>query len=228
MTLRFFRTLSIGGGAAEARQRHKTHALLGCCLLSCTCLYTHSHGARPVARGAWNLRLQLVQHRSLFTQRTCAVVGTPLQLIMPHPALATLLHSVTLAALMTHEIDAALRHEWRVLPFTRFLPERAGRRVFVWLHLPIYAAAIAWDAHVRAISCGDFSSSCAAAYLPSFPCLLFGDSRRAARGISSSPLVRVQRRRGVGADSTQRRQRCTLHRCCSLIGREITRCISCI
>lgn len=86
-------------------------------------------------------------YRSWLRYRTCAVVDTPLQLIMP--TLSTLLHSVTLAALMTHEIDAGLRHEWRVLPLTSFLPENTGRRAFVWLHLPIYAAAIAWDANVR-------------------------------------------------------------------------------
>jgi len=41
------------------------------------------------------------------------------------------------AAFVTHEFDAVARHEWRILPFLRWLPDRIGAQVFVWGHAPL-------------------------------------------------------------------------------------------
>ena len=49
---------------------------------------------------------------------------------------------VMLAFLFTHEIDAAFRHEWRVLPITSFLPDELGREVFIWAHVPLFAGIL--------------------------------------------------------------------------------------
>lgn len=42
-------------------------------------------------------------------------------------------------AFFTHELDAVKRHEWRVLPVLRALPERLGEQCFIWLHFPLFA-----------------------------------------------------------------------------------------
>ncbi|QPH53361.1 DUF6713 family protein [Pontivivens ytuae] len=42
----------------------------------------------------------------------------------------------------THELDAMRRHEWRILPLLRDLPEARGEAVFVWLHVPLFAALL--------------------------------------------------------------------------------------
>lgn len=39
----------------------------------------------------------------------------------------------------THELDAVKRHEWRILPLLRALPERLSEQVFIWLHVPLFA-----------------------------------------------------------------------------------------
>ncbi len=44
-----------------------------------------------------------------------------------------------MAMLLTHELDAALRHEWRVLLGFRSLPEEAGRAAFILAHVPLIA-----------------------------------------------------------------------------------------
>ncbi|HEX4870917.1 MAG TPA: DUF6713 family protein [Nevskiaceae bacterium] len=43
------------------------------------------------------------------------------------------------AALLTHELDAVLREEWRVLPVTAWLPESLGALVFIAAHVPLVA-----------------------------------------------------------------------------------------
>ena len=43
-----------------------------------------------------------------------------------------------LAIFFTHELDAVRRHEWRVLPGLRALPEAIGAHLFVWLHVPLF------------------------------------------------------------------------------------------
>jgi len=49
------------------------------------------------------------------------------------------LYYLMVAALFTHELDAVKRHEWRVLPLTRLMSERAGEQVFIWIHVPLFA-----------------------------------------------------------------------------------------
>lgn len=55
------------------------------------------------------------------------------------------LYLAMLAALLTHELDAVKRHEWRVLPLTSFLPERWGEQIFIWIHVPLIWAILAWS-----------------------------------------------------------------------------------
>jgi hypothetical protein len=49
---------------------------------------------------------------------------------------------VALIFMAMHEIDAIKRHEWRILPMTSFLPETIGRKLFIWVHLPLAALAV--------------------------------------------------------------------------------------
>lgn len=44
---------------------------------------------------------------------------------------------IMLGFLVSHELDAVKRHEWRVLPLFSALPERLGEQVFIWAHFPI-------------------------------------------------------------------------------------------
>lgn len=41
--------------------------------------------------------------------------------------------------LFTHEMDAMLSIEWRVLPLTSRLSDETGQRVFLLAHIPLYA-----------------------------------------------------------------------------------------
>lgn len=43
------------------------------------------------------------------------------------------------ALLLTHELDAVARAEWRVLPLTSWLPEHVAFPAFVLLHVPLFA-----------------------------------------------------------------------------------------
>lgn len=43
----------------------------------------------------------------------------------------------------THELDAMLNHEWRVLPLIRDLSEQTGMTLFVVLHIPFFAILVA-------------------------------------------------------------------------------------
>jgi uncharacterized membrane protein YedE/YeeE len=52
------------------------------------------------------------------------------------------IYVLMLALLFTHEIDAAFRHEWRVLPITSFLPDELGRETFIWAHVPLFAGIL--------------------------------------------------------------------------------------
>ncbi len=45
-----------------------------------------------------------------------------------------------LALLITHELDAVQRHEWRLLPVLRNLPELAGFQAFTLAHVPLPVA----------------------------------------------------------------------------------------
>lgn len=49
-----------------------------------------------------------------------------------------LLFCTGFAFLLTHELDAIKRHEWRIFPFLSNLEEDFAYRVFVILHVPIF------------------------------------------------------------------------------------------
>ncbi len=49
------------------------------------------------------------------------------------------LYYLMVGAFFTHELDAVKRHEWRILPLLRSLPERAGEQTFLWGHVPLFA-----------------------------------------------------------------------------------------
>lgn len=52
------------------------------------------------------------------------------------------LSQALVAAFLTHELDAAKRHEWRVLPVMGSLPERGGEQVFIWAHASLLLAVL--------------------------------------------------------------------------------------
>lgn len=54
---------------------------------------------------------------------------------------------LALGFLFTHEMDATWRHEWRLLPILKQLPDETGRVAFVLLHVPLFAAFIWLGAH---------------------------------------------------------------------------------
>jgi hypothetical protein len=45
-----------------------------------------------------------------------------------------------LAFLLAHELDAVERHEWRLFPVLRSLPDEVAGRAFVLLHVPLFVA----------------------------------------------------------------------------------------
>jgi hypothetical protein len=57
-------------------------------------------------------------------------------------AWTNVVYTLMISLFFTHEIDAAFRHEWRVLPITSFLSDDIGREVFIWLHVPIFVALL--------------------------------------------------------------------------------------
>ncbi|MEM8794296.1 MAG: DUF6713 family protein [Pseudomonadota bacterium] len=50
-----------------------------------------------------------------------------------------LLYYAMVGAFFTHELDAVKRHEWRVLPIVRALPEKVSEQTFIWMHIPLFA-----------------------------------------------------------------------------------------
>jgi hypothetical protein len=48
------------------------------------------------------------------------------------------------ALMMTHELDAVARLEWRVLPMTSWMPDDVGFHVFVAAHVPLVLALVHW------------------------------------------------------------------------------------
>ena len=53
-----------------------------------------------------------------------------------------ILYYSMVGAFFTHELDAVKRHEWRVLPLLRSLPERAAEQAFIWMHVPLFAVLL--------------------------------------------------------------------------------------
>jgi hypothetical protein len=58
-----------------------------------------------------------------------------------------ILYWTLLGAFFTHELDAVKRHEWRVLPLLRALPDAVGEQVFIWVHVPLFAAVLTTGSH---------------------------------------------------------------------------------
>ncbi|MES2884737.1 MAG: DUF6713 family protein [Pseudomonadota bacterium] len=51
-----------------------------------------------------------------------------------------------LGFISTHELDAVIQHEWRLLYVLRSLPEALAANIFVALHVPLFAALV-WLTH---------------------------------------------------------------------------------
>jgi hypothetical protein len=56
-----------------------------------------------------------------------------------------LLFVLAVSLLFVHELDAVQRREWRIFPVLSMMPEEIGMRVFIWAHVPLFAA-ILWFA----------------------------------------------------------------------------------
>ncbi|MFC4701598.1 DUF6713 family protein [Glaciecola siphonariae] len=59
----------------------------------------------------------------------------------------TILYYLGLAALFTHELDAVLNMEWRLLFHLRVLPDAAASSIFIALHLPLFFAFFYFGHH---------------------------------------------------------------------------------
>lgn len=60
-------------------------------------------------------------------------------IMMISQTLLDLLYYAMVGAFFTHELDAVKRHEWRIFPLIKLLPEKQGEQVFIWLHIPLFA-----------------------------------------------------------------------------------------
>jgi len=48
-----------------------------------------------------------------------------------------------MSTLFTHELDAIINHEWRLLPLLGWLTDEYGEIVFILIHIPLFAILIA-------------------------------------------------------------------------------------
>ena len=70
----------------------------------------------------------------------------------PHRySLLSLLFYFGLALLCTHEVDAAVRNEWRILPVLSQLDDQAGFFWFVILHIPLLTVVFWLTAHASEV-----------------------------------------------------------------------------
>jgi hypothetical protein len=51
-----------------------------------------------------------------------------------------------LGVLFSHELDAVVQSEWRLLYVLRSMPDATAMPIFIWLHVPLFAG-IAWLTH---------------------------------------------------------------------------------
>ncbi|MDJ0788047.1 MAG: hypothetical protein QNK05_14655 [Myxococcota bacterium] len=58
----------------------------------------------------------------------------------------TALYTIGLASLFTHEMDAVMAAEWRLLFGLRSLPDATAYPIFLVLHLPLFAVML-WLGH---------------------------------------------------------------------------------
>ncbi|WP_251359088.1 DUF6713 family protein [Kangiella sp. TOML190] len=59
----------------------------------------------------------------------------------------TSLYYLAIAALFTHELDAVLNMEWRLLFYLRTLPDPEASSIFVALHFPLFFAFFYFGHH---------------------------------------------------------------------------------
>ena len=50
---------------------------------------------------------------------------------------------IGMSTLFTHELDALINHEWRLLPLIGWLPDEYGEITFIFIHIPLFAVLIA-------------------------------------------------------------------------------------
>jgi len=50
---------------------------------------------------------------------------------------------IGMSILFTHELDALINHEWRLLPLIGWLPDEYGELAFIFIHIPLFAILIA-------------------------------------------------------------------------------------
>jgi hypothetical protein len=55
-------------------------------------------------------------------------------------SLALFLWLLVTAFFLLHELDAMTCEEWRIFPGLRSLEPDLGRRIFIWVHLPLFVA----------------------------------------------------------------------------------------
>lgn len=60
------------------------------------------------------------------------------------PRLREALFLLGYGLLATHELDAMLRAEWRVLPGLSLLDDAVARPLFIWAHVPLFAGLTGW------------------------------------------------------------------------------------
>ena len=53
------------------------------------------------------------------------------------------LYYLMVGAFFAHELDAVNRHEWRMMPGLRALPDEIAGQAYIWLHLPVFAFLLA-------------------------------------------------------------------------------------
>ncbi len=70
--------------------------------------------------------------------------------------LSTFLFYLGVGVFFSHELDAMLQSEWRLLYILRGMPEDLAMQAFVWLHVPLFGA-IAWLTHHKAECVSDWS-----------------------------------------------------------------------
>lgn len=54
----------------------------------------------------------------------------------------TILFYLGIGLFFTHELDAMVNNEWRVLPLTSWLPQKYGQLVFVLAHIPLFGTLV--------------------------------------------------------------------------------------
>ena len=50
---------------------------------------------------------------------------------------------IGMSTLFTHELDALINHEWRLLPLIGWLSDEYGEMIFIFIHIPLFAILIA-------------------------------------------------------------------------------------